>query len=103
MSDRALINLLRGLAAFLIAMPGTLQLVPNLEMSPAANALLLVAALAGATIMSQLPPAGKDPEMPAGSTVDDLLPALEALSVEDRAELSARLEWRALSRERRQP
>lgn len=98
MSDKALINLLRGLAAFLIAMPGTLQLVPDLALTPTANALLLVAALAGATLMSQLPPAGKG-DQPTGETaVDALLPLLEALSEDDRAELSARLEWRARAR-----
>ncbi len=94
MSDRALVTLLRGLAAFLIAMPGTLQLVPDLALSPAANALLLVAALAGATIMSQLPPAGQASE-PQGTEIDDLIERLEALSRDERAEVSSRLEWRA--------
>ena len=95
MSDRALVNLLRGLAAFLIAMPGTLQLVPDLVLSPAANALLLVAALAGATILSQLPPAGKGATGAGGTEVDELIDRLEALPKDERAELSARLELRA--------
>ena len=98
MSDKALIHLLRGLAAFLIAMPGTVALVPDLTMSPTAHAVLLIAALAGATMMSQLPPAGQPARRDDGTAVDALLPLLEALSEEDRAELTTRLQMRAQQR-----
>lgn len=94
MSDKALITLLRGIAAFLIALPPTLQVIPDLGLTPAANALLLVAALAGATLMSQLPPAGK-PDEPSGTDVDQLIDRLEALPKDARDELAQRLEWRA--------
>jgi hypothetical protein len=94
MSDKALITLLRGIAAFLIAMPGTLQLVPDLAMTPVVNAVLLLGALAGATLMSQLPPAGTAARED-GTEVDQLIDRLEALPKEAREELSSRLEWRA--------
>lgn len=94
MSDKALITLLRGIAAFLIALPPTLQVIPDLGLTPAANALLLVAALAGATLMSQLPPAGS-PSVPQGTEIDQIIERLEALPKDARDEMTTRLEWRA--------
>jgi hypothetical protein len=93
-TNRELVNLLRGLAAFLIALPGTLALVPDLALSPTANALLLVAAMAGATLMSQLPPLGKAGE-PDPSQLDGLIEDVEKLTPEERREMAGRLELRA--------
>ena len=57
--------------------------------------LLSVLNVAGAVVLKAMQPPGVEPP---GSTVDALLPALEALTIEERAELSARLEWRAIKR-----
>ena len=68
---------------------------PGVGIPPWVPYLLSVLNVAGAVVLKAMqPPGGSAP----GSTVDDLLPALEALTVEERAELSARLEWRALQR-----
>lgn len=55
---------LRAICGVLVALPGTLALVPDLALTPAQNAVFLVLALVGATILSQLPPARKkvDPD-----------------------------------------
>ncbi len=54
----------RALCAVLVAVPGTLALVPDLDLTPGQDAVFLVLSLIGATILSQLPPAGKrvDPD-----------------------------------------
>ncbi len=57
--------------------------------------LLSVLNVAGAVVLKAMQPPREDPP---GSTVDDLVPALEALTVEERAILSARLERRAIQR-----
>lgn len=53
---------LRAICGVLVALPGTLALVPDLALTPAQNAVFLVLALVGATVLSQLPPVGKRPD-----------------------------------------
>lgn len=52
----------RALCGVLVALPGTLALVPDLALTPGQNAVFLVLALVGATVLSQLPPVGKRPD-----------------------------------------
>lgn len=62
MSEKVLANMLRAICGILVALPATLQLVPDLALTPGNNAFLLVLALVGGTILSQLPPAGASQE-----------------------------------------
>lgn len=86
------INALRAVCGVLIALPGTLQLVPDLGLTPLANAVLLVLALIGGTVLSQLPPAGR-------STIGDLLAEIDSLSDEERADLITLTELRGAMRQ----
>lgn len=74
------VNVLRAVCGVLIALPGTLQLVPDLGLTPLANAVLLVLALIGGTALSQLPPAGR-------STIGTLLAEIDNLTDDEREDL----------------
>ena len=87
------VNILRAVCGVLIALPGTLQLVPDLGLTPLANAVLLVLALIGGTVLSQLPPAGR-------SNIGDLMAEIDGLTPEERADLIKIAELRAAMRER---
>ena len=57
-------NLLTAIAGVLVALPGTVALVPDLRVSPEFQAALLILALVGAAILKQSRPAGsKDGEL----------------------------------------
>ena len=70
---------LRAICGVLVALPGTLALVPDLALTPAQNAVFLVLALVGATVLSQLPPAGKkvDPDALTKTQTKQLADELE--------------------------
>lgn len=59
-------KLVTALAGVLVALPSTLALVPDLELSPAANAAMLVLALIGAVLLKQQPPSGSGALSPEG-------------------------------------
>lgn len=52
-------NLLTALAGVLILLPGTAALVPDLDLTPTAEFVLIVLSLVGAAIMKQTKPAGR--------------------------------------------
>ena len=81
-------NILRAVCGVLIALPGTLQLVPDLGLTPLANAVLLVLALIGGTVLSQLPPAGESP------TIGRLMRDIDSLTPEERRDLITLAELR---------
>lgn len=71
--------ILRAICGVLVALPGTLALVPDLALTPAQNAVFLVLALVGATVLSQLAPAGKkvDPDALTKAQTKQLADELE--------------------------
>ncbi len=55
-------KLLTALATVLVALPGTASLVPNLDLTPLGQFILLVLALVGAAVLKMQPGAGMSEE-----------------------------------------
>lgn len=54
-------HIITTVALVLVGLPGVLNAVPDLEMTPAFNALLLVLALIGGVVLKQQAPTGDRP------------------------------------------
>ena len=67
----------------------------NIGIPPWVPYLLSVLNVAGAVVLKAMQPPGAEP---AGSTVDDLLDGIDALTPAERNELITRAEWRGVRR-----
>lgn len=82
-------KLLTALATVLVALPGTASLVPNLELTPLGQFILLVLALIGAAVLKLQPGAGLSNE-----DVQRIAVAREQLRREERDRIRAAGEQR---------